>query len=207
MNQHLMAPGVFWRTFEAWLTDNGGEALLPLLHPGVEESEIEAVERSFGLSLPDDFRAFYRIHNGAFFWLGQENLLSLEEALAETQMRQQTAANNSTSSGLITETDSNGVPQTWWDRHWFCFTRDGGGNGLAVQCGHDGSTSQVVYFDHETSNPSSDASLPHYLANLVRELESGWYVVRDDALYSRDQLDEGDEDYAENQDEWLEEQE
>ncbi|WP_407568933.1 SMI1/KNR4 family protein [Deinococcus altitudinis] len=207
MTQRIMAPAVFWKTFETWLSDNGGETLLSLLRPGAEKSEIEAVENSFGFSLPDDFRALYSIHNGAFFWPDQENLLSLEEALAETQMRQKAMANSTEPSGPVTETDGNGVPQTWWDNHWFCFTRDGGGNGLAVQCSGDGSASPVVYFDHESGTPSSDASLPHYLANLMSELKSGWYVVRDDTLCTRDQLDEDDEDYAEDQDEWLEEQE
>ena len=202
MTQPILSAAVFWSRFEAWLADNEAGSLLALLSPGAADAELNDIGTRFGFPFPEEFRAFYQVHNGASFWPGEERLLSLEEGLDTTLMRRTILKDTPDPSEFAPRTDEHGVPQTWWDEHWFSLTTDGGGNGLAVQCGPGDPAGQVVYFDHEGSSRSSDASLPHYLATLMQDLESGWYVVRDNALCARDQLDEDDED----QSEWLDEQ-
>lgn len=42
--------------------------LLAKLAPGADEASLDALEAKVGVTLPDDFRASYRIHNGSGEW-------------------------------------------------------------------------------------------------------------------------------------------
>src|SRR3954467_14721384 len=52
-----------WDRIHAWLRDNAPEVLASL-RPGASEGAIRAAERELGVTLPEDVREFYRIHDG-----------------------------------------------------------------------------------------------------------------------------------------------
>ncbi|QFP75313.1 SMI1/KNR4 family protein [Deinococcus sp. AJ005] len=195
----------FWNEFEQWiLSQEDGEDVLELLLPGASQSELNQAEHALEFALPVDFREFYSRHNGAHFWPDEEELLTLENALSETMMRRSAVAKQADLQAGETDLDENGVFQTWWHKRWLLFIRDGGGNGVAIQCGAPESSGQVIYVDHETGQPSSESSLSNYLEGIVALIRQDWYVVKDGTVMSRELLDEDDEDYAEDLDSWLE---
>ena len=52
-----------WKTIEKWLRKNYPERLLEFSEPA-KETEIQKVEAELNCKLPEDFRKFYKIHNG-----------------------------------------------------------------------------------------------------------------------------------------------
>ncbi|MGL4619340.1 MAG: SMI1/KNR4 family protein [Chroococcidiopsis sp.] len=62
-----------WKGIEAWLAVNAPE-LLDSLKPGATEAEIQETESFLGVSLPEDVKAFYRIHDGQWAWYDKPEL-------------------------------------------------------------------------------------------------------------------------------------
>ena len=54
-----------WARIEAWLDKNAPRALASLRSPA-DELDVAKFERKLGATLPDDFRASLRRHNGQF---------------------------------------------------------------------------------------------------------------------------------------------
>src|SRR5262245_41841648 len=52
-----------WDRIHAWLKANAPEVLANL-RPGATAQQIRAAERAMGVTLPDDVKAAYRIHDG-----------------------------------------------------------------------------------------------------------------------------------------------
>lgn len=55
------------------------EFLEPHQEPGVTEEEFAAFEKTYGVTLPEDMKDFYRKRNGGFFREGQEYFLTDDE--------------------------------------------------------------------------------------------------------------------------------
>ena len=75
-----------WNTLESWLAENAPH-LKQALKPGVQEDEVERLEKRIGVKLPEDFVAFYKIHNGqdaeSEGIIDAEELLSFERIMEE----------------------------------------------------------------------------------------------------------------------------
>ncbi|GLV54084.1 hypothetical protein KDH_09330 [Dictyobacter sp. S3.2.2.5] len=62
----------FWQRIEHWLTVHTPH-ILENFNPGASEAQIVEAETLLGFVLPEDFKTFYRIHNG-----GGSGLLDIE---------------------------------------------------------------------------------------------------------------------------------
>ncbi len=79
--------------------------------PGVTSEQLAAFEARAGVELPEDYRAFLRLHDGWEAWNGESSLLSLEEMsggelfgyLQELQSELARVGDSAGSQGLIFE--------------------------------------------------------------------------------------------------------
>ena len=114
-------------------------SLLASLAPGVSAEEIAAAEDRLGLSLPDDVRKSYSVHNGS----GDEGILpqsayrrvigvvvlSLDEVVRHSQMWRDFHFDNSNHRRARPEGP---IRQNWWNTRWVPLTWDGGGDHLCL---------------------------------------------------------------------------
>ncbi len=170
-----------WKNLIDALAEHAPE-ILETLQPGATQAEIKALEQHLGVTLPDDYRAFLELCNGASedaeygFYDGE--LLSVSSIKFQWGIWQKLLQD-----GTFEGTKSRpgkGVRGDWWNSKWIPFTHDGGGNHLCLDLdpapgGHVG---QVITMWHDTQErelmyPSFMAWLEHILAGL----ESGEIVL------------------------------
>lgn len=72
-----------WQRLRAWIKGNAPEWDVATLPPGATEHQLLEIEHNLGLRLPEDFREFYRLHDGtgSFAMPQQGPLLSLREMM------------------------------------------------------------------------------------------------------------------------------
>src|SRR5215470_15643416 len=80
-----------WDQIEDWLNTHYPQmwaTTRPFLAPGASEEAVHRAEAALGVTLPEDFKAFYRLHNGegAGFFLDHHEFLSLEGIIGTWQM-------------------------------------------------------------------------------------------------------------------------
>lgn len=207
------SPDLVWTRLEAWLSahllpvvrrETPGATLEGVLRPGLSEEAVQEAETRFGFPFPADFRASLLRHDGALFWPGTEEFLTLEAAWEDTRMRREVLAERPAQGEVAEpETVADGVRQVWWDEGWWSLNSDGGGNGLVLDARPpEGCTAgQVLDFDHETTDrPRRHASFTAYLEDTLARLESGWYVASEwltaRNLLAPDHPDYTEDDYA-----------
>ncbi len=124
------------------------------LPKGASAKVFAAVEKALRVPLPEDFRTFYQLHDGAGDWEvrpGHE-LLSLKECLLEWE----------TNKSLVDEDgdpDAKKVKGDFFNAKWLPFTSDRGGNSYCLDLDPPkaGARGQVIYFDHEDAERSVEA--------------------------------------------------
>src|SRR5262249_49088543 len=58
---------ILWPQIQTWLKTHAPDlwkVRQPLHSPGASEEVLQQAEAELGVTLPDDFKAFYRLHNG-----------------------------------------------------------------------------------------------------------------------------------------------
>jgi cell wall assembly regulator SMI1 len=167
-----------WSRITEWLGRKAKRVRKKLV-AGASEEEIARAEQALGLSLPEDLRASYRIHNGAedsglFPASGLDengySPLSLAEVLEERH------ESSPASDKYVTADEA--VQARHWHPHWLPFASNGGGDYLCVDLAPapGGTPGQVIEWLHETSERKRVApSLGDYLRDLAEGLEAGRY--------------------------------
>ena len=155
------------------------------LAPPATDSALDVAEATLGYALSPDLRALYRLHNGqagdAHGLFGGLTFLSLDQALAEwrTWRQFETGAYDSNYSSV----PLGAVVETYTHVGWFPFTRDGGGNNLAVDTspGPNGISGQVINFGRDETDLFVYApSLIDFLERIVELAVAGRARVSDD---------------------------
>lgn len=141
-----------WRRLERWATEL--DARLDL-NPGCDEGELDALELEIGHPLPEDFRAFYRIHDGQkrgadFGLIYGLPLMSLAE-IAESRRRWDEIAATWSDHAHQRCLSGERVKPLYANRMWVPFTHDWGGNhlGLDLDPGPTGLVGQVINFGRD----------------------------------------------------------
>jgi cell wall assembly regulator SMI1 len=151
---------VLWKRLEKVLRKAAPELEKRLRKPATEE-ELTEVERLIGLTLPDDFKASYLIHNGqrddveeAFVpedWLGEPYyLMPLPEVSGEWKSWK----------GLVDVDEfkgrecspGEGIRPDWWHPGWVPFIGNGAGDSLCMDLAPAaaGKKGQVIQMSHES---------------------------------------------------------
>lgn len=152
---------------DVWLRSNRASYYDQLL-PGATDEEIQRLEQSLGLSLPESFKVLYRWHNGQpdeFFEAFHDNkmFLSIQE-IEKTWIDLKE---------LLEGGDFE--IENWWCVGWVPFMHDGGGNYLCLDLEgtFTGQKGQLLEFWHDDyGRDVLYPSFEDYLETLVKYFES-----------------------------------
>jgi cell wall assembly regulator SMI1 len=166
-----------WTRIKAWLKENCPD-LLSALNPGASEADFAQLERITGQVLPEDFKAFYRIHNGQNqhregIWAGEE-LLSTYRIAEEWGIWKQLL-----DQGEFKDTDPSpdeGIRKAWFSAAWLPLTYDGAGNHdcLDLDPTPEGIRGQVLRMWHDDAERYLVAvDFEDWIDTYIEDLETG----------------------------------
>src|SRR5262245_49372290 len=118
-----------WDRIHRWLGANAPE-VLESLQPGASDAAIGQVEAALGVTLPEDVKAAYRIHDGqagsmppgflyCWEWLSLERMLSTWKCGKDL-------LDNGTFSAEVKSHPTGPIRDDWWHPKWVPVTCDGG---------------------------------------------------------------------------------
>jgi cell wall assembly regulator SMI1 len=175
-----------WERIEKWLQANAPEVALALQIRATED-QIQADETAMGVTLPEDIRASYRIHNGqrndmpgaeyGFGILGAEDFLSLENMVEQWHTPTELLREGKFEG--ITVDSSEEVKPDWWNPKWVPVTFSGGNNYcIDLDPAPSGKVGQIiaVWFDAPERGVIAD-SFMEWLEDFADRLEAGEYVT------------------------------
>jgi cell wall assembly regulator SMI1 len=138
-----------WQRIEQWLAAHAPH-ILDTLNPGASEAEIAEAEATLGFALSEDFKAFYRIHNG-----GGAGLLAIEgvdQGLLPLKRVVQTYETVDDPPGFVTDPSRKHPPvqPVQWHSGWLVFAENGAGSFLCLDMAPatGGQVGQVIAYDH-----------------------------------------------------------
>lgn len=124
------------------------------LNPPATEADINQLEITIGLTLPDELKQLYRLHNGEsgnaglFFGLP---FISIEEALAEWKVWESLADSTTSLDNSIISVPSNHIKEQYINTRYLPISKDYGGNNIGIDLdpGPDGISGQVINFGRD----------------------------------------------------------
>jgi cell wall assembly regulator SMI1 len=178
-----------WQRIDAWLSINASH-IWQNIQSGALETEIIQAEVAMGLTLPEDFKASYRIHNGDYKinLVSGMTIFSLADIVSEWQMFKELDEGETWSDAgppyyvehSLAGSKFEAIQPVWWDTHWIPFGRDLAGNCCCIDLAPTpkGSPGQIIDWDHEVG-PSRvlASSFSDMLSTFANDLEAGAYVV------------------------------
>jgi len=160
------------------------------LHPGVTDKKILSLESTIKKQFPDDFKAFYKIHNGenarGYGIMKGEEFLSMERILEEWNVWKELLENDSFTDAdddaFVSDSDT-GIKNNWWNIHWIPFTYDGSGNHICIDLDPsvEGNYGQIIRVWHDDSARELLAnSFKEWIEEYISQLENNEYIFSDD---------------------------
>jgi cell wall assembly regulator SMI1 len=173
-----------WTQIDAWLEANA-PVVSQSLQPGASDSQIQALEDTLSIYLPEDVRASYRIHNGqSTVDYGAHGLiplvrefLCLERIQDEWQVKKE-VFNPEAFPDLESE-PAPGIKTDFWNLQWIPLTSDGGGDNhcLDLDPAEGGTSGQIITMvQQDTRREVVATSFRNWLEEYAKKLESGEYV-------------------------------
>ncbi|MCS0584224.1 SMI1/KNR4 family protein [Massilia pinisoli] len=181
-----------WTRFEIWLSEHWPDGLASLNPPATDE-QIAGLQKALGVTLPDDYVACLKIHNGQAsnsggMFDGYE-FLSTDEILAQWTVWKE-LLDGGDFAGYKSD-PANGIRGDWWNAGWIPFTHNGCGDHFCLDLAPDtaGSQGQVITMWHdwgerERLSPSFGA----WFTSYTKRVFSGDVVYSDeyDSLVNRE---------------------
>src|SRR6476469_4505035 len=179
-----------WLALESWLSQHIPEVLADL-NEGCSEAELSELEHRLDCQLPEDFKAFYRHHNGQ---KGKTTGLFLGLEFIGTSNLYQEWANwrdlMLEDEEIATAIESESFPQdaikpVYINLKWIPIARDGSGNhlGLDLDPGPAGMFGQVINFGADEERKFVLApSLTDFVAWMLAQYQSGNYQAEQRSL-------------------------
>jgi cell wall assembly regulator SMI1 len=167
-----------WKDIENWYKENAPN-ILDNLRGGASNKQISEIENSFGILLPDDYKASLKIHNGDIYFHSY-NYLSLDRVF-DKWLKMMELSQVGTFEGNKVEGVEMGIFQnTWWHSNWIPFAEDSGGNTLCIDMapGINGTQGQILRMEVQ-SGPSATEhkSFLDWLRGYKDDLYGGRYEV------------------------------
>ena len=172
-----------WTRFETWLSEHWPEGLESLNPPATDE-QIASLQKTLGVTLPDDYVACLKIHNGQSPDVGGlfdgSEFLSTDEILSQWSVWKELLDAGEFSS--IESDPASGIRGDWWNAAWIPFTHDGGGNHLCLDLAPDasGSPGQVITMWHDSGERELVApNFGAWFKSYTKGVFSGEFVYSD----------------------------
>lgn len=154
------------------------------LNDPVDEQALAALEGRLEITLPEDFREFYLLHNGERDRLGLIfglPLLPLEEIYREWQAWQAVAAEDYFNLDFaVISVPAGAIKEVYAHPGWLPFVKDGAGNHIALDLdpAPKGRYGQVFNFGrHENTRYVIALSFTDFLAFILAQLQAENYIV------------------------------
>lgn len=172
--------------------------MLSLLHTGVEQNDIDELEKVIGKKLPADFVESYLIHNGQeegeerLTLIQGQYLLPVKWIIKGWKTRKEIMEQilRETGDNQVTSDPEDGIKDDWWNPFWIPFTYDGSGNNICIDLdpAPGGTYGQVITWYHDSGYRELYAdSFEDYLDFYIAGLERGKYVfIKDVGLNDKE---------------------
>ncbi len=170
-----------WHDIEKWYAENAPR-LLANLKDGVSNQVITDFEARVGLSLPDDYKASLRLHNGDVY-VHDYNYLSLQRVLKNWLMMTEQSEQGVFEGREIFDAGAGIIQNTWWHGAWIPFAEDGGGNLICIDMAPetDGVVGQILNMEMQSGPVASEfTSFLKWLESYKNDLYNGVYEVDED---------------------------
>jgi cell wall assembly regulator SMI1 len=184
-----------WDPIHVWLAAHAPD-VLESLRPGATEEAIRAAEAAMSVTLPDDVRACYRIHDGqqpvlvnVTYWSGLRTVpgflygdpwLGLREMVKQWDGMKSLLGEFAAVSG----SPRGPIRSDWWHPKWLPVTKYGGGGDLRcldLAPKRGGKVGQVISWYHDDAFRGVVAkSFTEWLATFASDLARGQYVTAPD---------------------------
>jgi cell wall assembly regulator SMI1 len=184
-----------WSRIEAWLCAHA-PAIAVALNPPARAEDIEATERFFGVTFPDDVRSSYLRHDGQTY--DSPGLLEGWEWLSLGRIRDEWGTwkdllDHGEFEGIRSDGDRVRVVDDWWNPRWIPVTYSGTGDHhcLDFAPGPGGTPGQIIMMWHDDgARPVVAPGFGAWLARFADELEAGEFVLSDEygGLCRREEL-------------------
>ncbi|MGA7730176.1 MAG: SMI1/KNR4 family protein [Chloroflexia bacterium] len=173
-----------WKRIESWLGANVPE-LLDTLNPGASDAAIADAEAFLGVTLPDDVRASYKIHDGQS--LDNAGLLEAREFLSLERIKDEWKVwkdllDAGDFEGTLSE-PHDGIKNDWWNPAWIPLTYDGSGNHdcLDLDPAPGGKKGQIIEMWHDDpERVLVSHGFREWLEEFADGLEADEYAMSDD---------------------------
>lgn len=188
-----------WTKIEDWLKKNAGQ-VYDSLNEGATDNDFEDLEDLIDKKLPDDFKAFYRIHNGQVAaspgLIDGEELLSTERIMEEWSVWKE-LYDKGVFDDSVSEAD-NGVKEDWWHPLWIPITYDGSGNHYCLDLSPDegGKKGQIIRIWHDSPERELiENSFKIWMEYFADDLEEGEYIYSEEfgGIVNREDTEEYEE--------------
>jgi len=173
-----------WTKIEDWLRNNAGQ-IYESLNDGATDDVLDELEELVNKKLPDNFKEFYRIHNGqdqdGFGLIDAEELLSVERIIEEWNVWKE-LYDQGVFADSVSEADK-GVKEVWWNPHWIPITYDGSGNHYCLDMSPDdgGKKGQIIRIWHDSPERELIAdSFQEWIEFFAEDLENEEYIFSEE---------------------------
>jgi cell wall assembly regulator SMI1 len=171
------------KRLDQWLAKNYPD-LGEDLHPGTDDVELEGLEESLGLKLPDDFKTLLKWHNGqdgaAAGLFGNWVLLPAEDVLQEWTLWKELLDKGHFEESHDLVKNHPAIKQRWWHPSWIPISSDGMGNNHCLDLSPEpgGKIGQIITLFHDNEERTVLApSLKEWMHLILDKLENGTYTL------------------------------
>jgi molybdopterin molybdotransferase len=155
------------------------------LGPPATDKQIEDLEASIGLSVPQALKDSLRIHNGQHDPTGCASFTHCGMFLTTEQIAETWKMLTELDEGFRQQYPNWDEGDAWWDHHWIPFT---GGDGDSLCISIDPRigprTGEVIWFAHDNPHePGIAASFTDWLEELARRLEERDFTIEHGQIF------------------------
>ncbi len=160
-----------WERLEAWLKANNPALLADLNHPATD-AEIRELEQKLGVTLPADFVACLKVHNGqkgGADWLFSGSEFLSSRRILDEWVIWKDLLDGGDFDGAEAESGA-GIQPVWWSPKWIPFTYNGAGDQLCLDLdpATGGRSGQVITLWHDDGARKKKAdSFAQWFAEFV----------------------------------------
>ncbi|WP_136604857.1 SMI1/KNR4 family protein [Paenibacillus dokdonensis] len=130
------------------------------LLPGAEDEEIASLEVKLGLTLPEEMKSFYKVHNGQNWSAGSHSFVrNLTLTPIAAVMDNWAFLQEEFDPDDMEKDIESGIKPMLWNAKWIPIAENGAGDYLCLDTDptEEGNYGQVLYFWHDWGNRSVEA--------------------------------------------------
>ena len=182
-NQKASIEKKLWSRLEIWINKNVSEADFGL-NPGATDEDFKRLEKLIKKELPEDFKRFYRIHNGQNQdpyvpgLIDTELLLSISQIESEWKSWKNFIDNDPEAKNTESEPQK-GIKPDWWNEKWIPITSAGTGDYTCIDLDptEEGKNGQIIRMIHDdVFRELISPSFTKWFKDYVEKIENGEYI-------------------------------